>query len=161
MKPNCLLLFSFFFACTVALHAQEIEREVVATSGDQFSGAGLLMEWTLGEVMIDSGANDLVVLTQGFQQGSKAPTGISETHISNNGLQLYPNPTKGLVYYDFNQPRALEAIVVFDMNGKQLVYESNVQSQQLDLSNLARGMYALRFLFENTDENFTELIIKR
>jgi len=50
------------------LMSQSIERDIVASSGDYFEGAGISLSWTLGEVATETYANGNTILTQGFQQ---------------------------------------------------------------------------------------------
>lgn len=52
----------------IACFSQSIERDVVASSGDYFEGAGISFCWTLGEIATETHSNGNTILTQGFQQ---------------------------------------------------------------------------------------------
>lgn len=63
-----IILLGISLSC-VALSAQStIEREVVAAAGQSSSNNSMLLEWTLGECVIDQGSNNRLILTQGFHQ---------------------------------------------------------------------------------------------
>ena len=62
MKRHTLVLFSFF--ASLAVSAQE----VVATQGDTYSNASANIDFTIGEVIIDTGTDGTNDLTQGFHQ---------------------------------------------------------------------------------------------
>jgi hypothetical protein len=67
--------------------------------------------------------------------------------LSQSTIQIYPNPTKGLLKVEItgdreNNPVSLQ---VYDMNGRVLVQESNVVSSTvIDLSNHFAGIYILK-----------------
>jgi len=80
--------------------------------------------------------------------------GIEENELNN--LNIYPNPTKGLIYIN-SKTETIIGITVFDVLGKKVLQlEGNIQ--QMDISTLQRGMYFLRITAD--DRNFVEKIIK-
>lgn len=80
--------------------------------------------------------------------------------IPNFGLQnieIYPNPTQGLVYIDSKKENIVSA-TIFDILGKK-VLQLNGKIQQVDISTLEEGMYFLRIVSD--DRDFVEKIIKK
>lgn len=80
--------------------------------------------------------------------GDDIVTAIDES--SDNALiQLYPNPSTGVFFVAFRDFDVLEVEVVD--NSGQLVYSNKltVSGQQVDLSNLADGVYFYRFINNN------------
>ncbi|MEH6764983.1 MAG: T9SS type A sorting domain-containing protein [Aequorivita antarctica] len=73
-----------------------------------------------------------------------------------NNLNIYPNPTKGLVFIN-SKNETIISIRLFDILGKEVLQvDGNIQ--QLDISNLQSGMYFLQITAN--DRNFVEKIIK-
>ncbi|GAB4277888.1 MAG: hypothetical protein Kow0068_01230 [Marinilabiliales bacterium] len=73
-------------------------------------------------------------------------------------ISLYPNPSKGLVFINYQGLTEPIDINVLDMSGKSVVYkkvESNEANfvQKLDLTNLAKGSYIVKF----TNKDFVHL----
>lgn len=66
--------------------------------------------------------------------------GIEENQLTN--LNIYPNPTKGLVFIN-SKTETIISITVFDVLGKK-VLQLNGNIQQVDISNLQSGIYFLR-----------------
>lgn len=66
MRVLRLLIFCFLVAS--ASYAQEIERSVVASAGENFSNGNFQLSFTLGEVVTETFADQNYILNQGFQQ---------------------------------------------------------------------------------------------
>lgn len=68
--------------------AQYISSELISSGGDLFKSNNIQMEWTLGDLAIETYKNGSYV-TQGFLQGS--PTlvvGQKEVHFTNNSSNM-------------------------------------------------------------------------
>jgi len=61
------------------------------------------------------------------------------------GLEMYPNPTSGLVYIEFNQEFEYQ---VFDSEGRILIEKT--KKSTLDLSPYQEGIYYIEFYSNNT-----------
>ncbi len=53
---------------SIALTAQSVSPEVVASAGDYYENGNVSLSWTLGEISTETYSNGGVILTQGFQQ---------------------------------------------------------------------------------------------
>ena len=67
MKSFTVILAMLLSGIT-ACFSQSIERDVVASSGDYFEGAGISLSWTLGEIATETYISGNTILTQGLQQ---------------------------------------------------------------------------------------------
>ncbi len=74
-------------------------------------------------------------------------------NASNKGIKIYPNPTNGLLYIDFEENESKE-IEVVSLTG-QIVknIHSNSDKTELDLSDLAKGTYFIRIKTTNSVSN--------
>ena len=66
---------------------------------------------------------------------------------------VYPNPTTDIIYFNITEGQAS----VYDVNGK-LVLSESLQSAQLDISSLSKGMYFI--ILESGGKKQSEKIIK-
>jgi hypothetical protein len=136
MKKNALVLFSLL--ATISVSAQE----VVSTQGDSYSNGTANMDFTIGEVVINTGTDGTNDLTQGFHQTNWNFVGL-EDHAPDYEATIFPNPTlevlnirtstfKNVTYTLYD---ALSKIVIQDILSSD---ETPVQ-----VSQLAPGNYSL------------------
>ena len=115
---------------------------VVSSSGDSYSNGGVIMEYTLGEIVIETFSNTANILTQGFHQGDlKVNTLLVDIAIK---LKIYPNPTTNFLIVE-SEENVNADILVYDINGKLVIKDKliNEQQKQLDFSFLRQGNYLL------------------
>jgi len=62
-----------------------------------------------------------------------------------NGLSIYPNPTSNLITVDSSN-ELLTSITIFDISGKQLYSENNINStiETIDISSFSEGVYFIQ-----------------
>ena len=136
MKKNTLVLFSFF--ASLAVSAQE----VVSTQGDSYSNASGNIDFTIGEVIIDTGTDGANDLTQGFHQTNWNFLGV-EDFAPNYEAIIFPNPTEDVLKI---RTSTFENVTytLYDAQGK-LVMQDKLSAEQtpIQVSQLAPGAYSL------------------
>ncbi len=136
MKRHTLVLFSFF--AFLAVSAQE----VVATQGGSYSSSSANIDFTIGEVIIDTGTDGTNDLTQGFHQTNWNFLGV-EDHAPNYEAIIFPNPTEDVLNI---RTSAFENVTytLYDAQGK-LVMQNILSAEQtpIQVSQLATGNYSL------------------
>ena len=139
---------------TINAKAQYISASLLSSGGDLFKANNIQMEWTLGDLAIETYQNGSYV-TQGFLQGS--PTlvvGLKEVRFTNNSSNItaFPNPfTNGFELEILNsKPTDNLTITVYDMLGK-MVYQNNkaLALQYINLEHLAASVYMVNVLTNN------------
>ena len=69
-----------------------------------------------------------------------------EEDILNEGISLYPNPTKGPLYINTDGRAMIEGANLYDVNGRLISsyhLEDTSKRNEIDLSNIAKGVYFL------------------
>ena len=136
MKKHALVLFSLF--ATISVLAQE----VVSTQGDSYSNASANIDFTIGEVIIDTGTDGNNDLTQGFHQTNWNFVGL-EDFAPNYEAIIFPNPTEDVLNI---RTSAFENVIytLYDAQGK-LVMQDILSAEQtpIQVSQLAAGSYSL------------------
>ena len=115
---------------------------VVSSSGDSYSNGGVIMDYTLGEIVIETFSNTANILTQGFHQGDlKVTTAVVNLDIK---TKIYPNPTTNFIIIELEKNVNAD-ILVYDINGKIVIKNklNEEQKKQLDFSFLNQGNYLL------------------
>jgi hypothetical protein len=70
---------------------QVTSPSVISSSGDSYSNGSVIMDYTLGEIVVETHTNSTTILTQGFHQGVlKVTTSVKNIDIK---TKVYPNPT--------------------------------------------------------------------
>ena len=141
MKRHTLVLFSLLATGTVSA------QEVVSTQGDSYSNASGSIDFTLGEVVIDTGTDGNNDLTQGFHQTNWNFLGV-EDFAPNYEAIIYPNPTEDVLNI---RTSTFENVTytLYDAQGK-LVMQDILSAEQtpIQVSELAPGAYSLELIFE-------------
>jgi hypothetical protein len=136
MKKTAFVLFSLF--TTITLSAQE----VVSTQGDSYSNTSGSIDFTIGEVVINTGTDGTKDLTQGFHQTNWNFLGL-EDHVPNYEAIIFPNPTEDVLNI---RTSTFENVTytLFDVMGK-LVLQDVLSAEQtpIQVSQLAPGAYSL------------------
>ena len=121
---------------------QVTSPSVVSISGDSYSNTNIIMDYTLGEIAVETHTNSTTVLTQGFHQGVlKVSTNVENTEIN---LKVYPNPTSQFLIIELVENVKAD-LLVYDMNGKLVIKDKldDEQLKQLDFGFLNQGNYLL------------------
>ena len=115
---------------------------VISSSGDSYNNGGIMMDYTLGEIVIETYTNSNTILTQGFHQGDlKVTTAVVNLDIK---TKIYPNPTTNFLIIELEENVNAE-LLVYDINGKIVIKDklNEEQKKQLDFSFLNQGNYLL------------------
>ena len=151
MMKNTLLLFSFFTCLTVSA------QEVISTQGDSYSNGSGNIDFTIGEVVINTGTDGTNDITQGFHQTKWNIVGL-EDHATNYDATVFPNPAEDILNI---KASAFKKVVytVYDAQGK-LVLQGNLQARQtpVKVGRLASGTYSLALRNETQNLKTFKLI---
>jgi hypothetical protein len=144
MKKSNLLLFSLF--ATLTLSAQE----VIVTQGDSYSNASANIDFTIGEVVIDTETDGTNDLTQGFHQTNWNFVGL-EDHAPSYEATIFPNPTSEVLNIRTSKFENV-TYTLYDAQGK-LVMQDILSAEQtpIQVSQLAPGNYSI--ILNNETQN--------
>ena len=136
MKKNTIVLFSLFASISVSA------QEVLSTQGESYSNASTKIDFTIGEVVINTGTDGTNDLTQGFHQTNWNFLGV-EDFAPDYQVTLFPNPTQDVLNI---KTSVFENVTytLYDAQGK-LVMQNILSAEQtpIQVSRLAPGSYSL------------------
>jgi hypothetical protein len=136
MKKCTFVLFSLF--ATIGVTAQE----VVSTQGDSYSNASGSLDFTIGEVIINTGTDGTNDLTQGFHQTNWNFLGVDD-FAPNYEAIVYPNPTSAMLNI---RTSTFENVTytLYDALGKRVMQDKlSAEQTPIQVSQLAPGSYSL------------------
>lgn len=136
MKRTTFVLFSLF--ATISVSAQE----VVTTQGDSYSNASGNIDFTIGEVIINTETDGNNDLTQGFHQTNWNFLGV-EDHSPSYEATIFPNPTSEVLNIKTSTFENV-TYTLYDAQGK-LVLQDILSAEQtpIQVGQLAPGSYSL------------------
>lgn len=136
MKKHILTLTALGIVCFV--NAQE----VVSTQGDSYSNANGSIDFTIGEVVTETGTDGTTDLTQGFHQTNWNFLGV-EDFTPNYEAIIFPNPTEDVLNI---RTSSFENVMytLYDAQGKLVMHNIlNGEQTPIQVSQLAPGSYSL------------------
>lgn len=155
-RPAAILVLTL---CVYTSYSQKISSDVISSSGNELSVAGISLNWTIGENFTET-----FIFPQGIQS-----LGFHQTYLKNGNpdiptrapsIKVYPNPFYHNLQIETGTDQKETLVLIYTVTGV-LVYEKSIRmafTHTLDLSFLREGSYILR-LSSNSDENF--IILKQ
>ncbi len=151
MKKSKLLFLSIF--ATISVSAQE----VVSTQGESYSNTSGSIDFTVGEVIINTGTDGNYDITQGFHQTNWNFSGI-EDNAPSFKVGIFPNPTEDVLIIRTSTFDNV-TYTLYDANGKIVLQDKLLSSQTpIQVSHLASGSYSLTLNNENQNLKKFKLI---
>lgn len=143
----------------LALSTITFSQEVVSTQGDSYTNASGSIDFTIGEVVINTGTGGTNDITQGFHQTNWNFLGV-DNHEQNYEATVYPNPM-GTELYIQTENFEFVSYVLYDAAGR-IVAENKLNALQtgIDVRTLAPSSYSLVLRNENQNKIKTFKLIK-
>ncbi|MBF9141301.1 T9SS type A sorting domain-containing protein [Hymenobacter properus] len=148
MKKSFLLIMPVV-GMSYGATAQKLSPELISSAGGSSGGAGVLIDWSLGEVAVETVAAPATLYTQGFHQPSLQVTALTKEPGNTSALlfSAAPNPVESLltVFMPADLQEAVQ-LSLSDASGKVLLTQSpqlHQLEQQLNLVDFAAGVYFL------------------
>ena len=140
----------FLFATFVSAFAASAQ-EVVSSQGETYSNANGSIDFTVGEVIVNTGTNGTNDLTQGFHQTNWNFLGV-EDYAPDHQVIIFPNPTQDVLNIKTSVYENV-TYTLYDAQGKLVMQNIlSVEQTPIQVSQLAPGSYSLELIFENTND---------
>jgi hypothetical protein len=147
---KALPLVILFVFLTAWARSQQLNPSILASDGGISNAAGISLEWTLGETMIESLSTADRLYTQGFHQPvlfAKGVTAPIEPVVSRYIISVAPNPVESLLKATItsagNEKFSLSLI---DFTGRRYSVPSaygKSSTVYVDMSAMTSGIYLL------------------
>ena len=140
-------------------HAQEIQNDVISSSGGSFTDGINSIDWTMGETVIDLFSNS-AKLHQGFHQVfTESLVSSNEDIFSTMNIGVFPNPTVDFIEIQSDQDLGDTYLSMVNSSGNVvLTKQLESSNNQLSLRLLPEGIYML--LLRNPSSRSVVKLIK-
>ncbi len=144
----------------LALTSTIYSQEVVSTQGDSYTNASGSIDFTIGEIAINTVSDGTNDLTQGFHQTNWNFVGF-EDHEPNYEVTIFPNPTQEVLNIKTSKFDNI-TYTLYDAQGK-LVLQNMLFAEQtpIHVSQLAPGAYSLELIFEEGNKGSRSLLKRK
>ena len=125
-------------------------QDVISTQGDSYSNANGSLDFTIGEIVINTETDGSNVITQGFHQTNWNFLGVDD-HAPNYDAIVYPNPTPDVLKI---RASAFENVTytLYDAQGKLILQDVLTAIEtSVQVSELTQGAYTL--ILNNETQN--------
>lgn len=168
MKHALKSSFVFLFiVSSLACFSQETNPTVIASAGDVSKGSNVILEWTVGEPVIETASSASSKYTQGFHQPLlevQKVTPKRQLAARKFSAHVYPNPSSAVLNIQLDQVSENPLLVsLVDAGGKVLLSNAipaNSTMLKINVSRLSGGAYILRIRDAKRDLQSNYKVIK-
>lgn len=130
-------------------------QSLVSIAGQSFSNTNYSLDWSLGEVIIDTYTNQEYIITQGFHQTKLTVVGLNEKYCEGNDFNVFPNPVDESLTINCLRKETAFSWFLFDETGKSIDLKEQINFQQnIDFQQFNPGIYILKIISENKTFQF-------
>ena len=133
----------------------QTSTELVGAAGQSNSNADIILDWSVGEVAIQSYGTPELRITEGFHQPRYSVISLND-EIEPSYLEIYPNPATEVLIISNKSNYELIKSEIYNNTGQLL---SSYRENRIDLSTLLSGHYIIRAYLDN-GETISYKIIK-
>ena len=152
MRKNMLLLL--LGICIAGfVRSQQLSPSIIASDGGISKAAGISLEWTLGELTVESLSTTDRLYTQGFHQPLLVVKNLPVAKVKEVKLvaaykiTVAPNPVQSLLLVNINtEIKEKLNLSLTDIVGRQILvqaFNGRSNTTQIDMSLIASGIYVL------------------
>lgn len=129
--------------------AQTDVRTLITTAGDSYKNNAYQLNWSIGEIMIETYTGNASYLNQGFHQSEyEIKTSINEPIDKQLKIRLYPNPSSKVIYLQINeQINTGLTYQLVNIEGKVLFTKAITKNiEKLLIEHFPAGLYFIKII---------------
>lgn len=138
---------------------QSIAVEATSSAGESFTNANHQVDFTLGELSVETYSAGNFSFSEGLHQGKFSMVTALEDEGQTLAVSVFPNPTIDMLSVD-GLGEAV-SVQVFDVSGNLMLEAPlNAHQIQMDVSSLKEGAYTI-YVRSKENQLFTSKIFKK
>jgi hypothetical protein len=156
MKTKTIIHMKAFFLVVFLLFVSLSSRaqQAVSSAGNTSVVPGYIVDWTLGEVVIETVTGSSVMLTQGIHQTNLVVTDLHDLTSPGLDVKVYPNPAADFLRIEvLRMGNDVFHYELSDITGCRILLKAmQSQIEEIDMSRFVSGTYILH-VFNTRQEN--------
>ncbi|MDR6782639.1 hypothetical protein ABIE26_000873 [Pedobacter africanus] len=147
MKTIIPICFALATGTTASAQQAQLQRSVIASTGGTAQINNTIIQYTIGDVLVNPIESPPLLVTQGFQQPEVAGNETDPEINYVNSFIVYPNPATGSTYVEFDLLKSGPVNLQLVNNAGQTVRNFTVNllagkvKYPLLISGLSSGLY--------------------
>ena len=124
---------------------------VIGNSGETWIQSNYNLCFTVGQIVIETHAQNQTIFTQGFHQDSYQITQLNDLNTDFD-VNIFPNPTSDIINIDCNVDNERGDLYIKDMKGSIIYFLLDFPTnnkQILDVSKFSTGVYVLEIILNS------------
>ena len=135
-------------------------QEIVSSQGDSYHKFYKELDFTIGEVVVNTGSNGVIELTQGFHQTNLTLTAMEDHNPSFNAT-IFPNPTSEILNIKTSMFEGV-TYSIYNAQGKLILRDKLYFEQTpVNVKQFTVGTYLLKLNAEEQKQKTYKLIKRR
>ncbi|MBN2349950.1 MAG: T9SS type A sorting domain-containing protein [Bacteroidales bacterium] len=138
-------------------------QELVTSAGDIFENENLVMEWSLGECVIETFSATNIMITQGFHQNNYIISSVFQESNLNGIISAYPNPVTSDINIYFEIDLNIRKIELYNVSGQKVLSETIPEKQvstKINMTMFDSGVYMIKISDSNNKQLSIVKIVK-
>ena len=159
-----LIVFLIGFGIIPLVYSQEKDLMIISSTGSSYQSTDLTLDWSLGEVIIQTLEDPSVILSQGFHQPSYNLVSTKPIPEEIGSLIVYPNPFYEKISLKMSYSKSEKGIIeLYDLNGKK-IWEKPFQGTEVvekyATGSLVPGSYLLTVILSDYSSSHAYQLLK-
>lgn len=140
-----LALVSLAITGSTMANAQTLERQLVASTGGSASAGSIQLDFSVGDLVVNTTTTTDLMLTQGFHQTYDFSTSVVASEVATFNIVAFPNPTRDQITIRVDGGTEAITYTLMDGLGRTILtaQTGTWNGTVLDLSDMAAGSYFL------------------
>ena len=133
-----------FLTLGIFSHSQNVSKELLSNSGEQFSSSNYIINWSIGECVTATLDTNAYHLSQGFHQSMYEISMVEDLNPKHK-VTIYPNPTRDFINIAFADTDKAEKQIIITNNKGIVLFTSQTENkkEKLNFTNYTDGVYFL------------------
>lgn len=155
-----IYLFMAIIFLPLLSQAQSLQQELLSSSSGSLKNDNFSINWTIGEIAVESYSTPDLILTQGLLQNRINPNVNTSINDSKTKFRISPNPFSSSLEINSTIENSY-SYEILDISGKQITI-GLVSSKLISIntSSIPKGIYLIRIITSQNEIIYTQKLIK-
>ena len=143
----------FLISCIICFTQILSAQSVIGTTGNSVKSSDRTLEYSLGQIAIETVKSSNRILTQGvLQPNFKVSVSVNENFDKKYSFKVFPNPTYGILNISTDFPDFLSYQII-DYQGRTIALGNYNNAGTIDFTSYPNGSYFIQLISKDFSKN--------